>query len=343
MRIILTASADTTLYERYPTNNSGMDEILEVGKLIRPEDLEIAYTASSAHALINFNISNSASFSQNASYFLNLKIANAANLPYSEQLTIKKVSGSWSEGSSYFVNQLQNVSDGATWKQKMSDVSWSIYGGEYYSEPSQSIILNDYPLQDLRIDVSSILQPIISQSLPWNGFLISLVSSSEADKYNKSNIKFFSRQTHTIHAPTLEVVWNDATFITGSLKPIPNTYDIEVVTKNPKETYVRGSKERIRFVVRDKYPRKNFDATLRYKNVYYLPTSSYFSIVDKQANTPVLPIDQFAKLSCDATGSYFVLDTSTLYKNRYYTVNLEIDNGDSDKNIIPELFTFLVK
>ena len=345
MRIILTASADTTIYQRYPKNNTGLDEIIEVGKVARPEDLEIAYSGSAARALVNFNITNSGSFAATASYFLNLKIANASKLPYSQELLINRVSGSWIEGSGYFVQQTVNPQDGATWSgsNAAAAVSWSNLGGDYYATPSQSVILNEYPLQDLRVDVSSILQPVISQSLQWSGLLVRFPVASETDYVNEGNIKFFSKQTHTIHQPTLEVAWDDSTFTTGSLKQIPNTYDIEVVPKNPKETYVRGSKEKVRLVIRDKYPRKNFDATLRYKNVYYLPTSSYFGVVDVQANTPVLPMDQFAKLSCDATGSYFVLDTSTLYKNRYYTVNLEIDNGDSDKNIIPELFTFLVK
>lgn len=127
------------------------------------------------------------------------------------------------------------------------------------------------------------------------------------------------------------------------MKRIPNTYDIQVVPKNTKEVYVRGSKEKVRLVVRDKYPQKNFDATLRYKNVYYLPTSSYVSIVDRQGGTTIYPADSFAKLSCDATGSYFVLDTSNLYRNRYYAVNIDINNGESDTNILPEVFTFLVK
>lgn len=345
MRIILTASADTTIYQRYPINNFGLDEVIEVGKVARPEDLEVAYSASAARALLNFNITNSGSFPSNASYFLNLKIANATKLPYSQELLINKISGSWVEGSGYFVQQVKNPQDGATWSgsNAAAAVSWSNFGGDYYATPSQSITLNEYPLQDLRIDVSSILQPVISQSLSWNGLMIRFSTTSETDYVNKGSIKFFSKQTHTIYQPTLEVVWDDSTFITGSLKAIPNAYDIEIVPRNPQDTYVRGAKERIRFVVRDKYPRKNFDATLRYKNVYYLPTSSYFSITDTQANTVVSPADQYAKLSCDATGSYFVLDTSNLYKNRYYAVNLEIDNGSSDKNIIPEIFTFLVK
>lgn len=346
MRLFLTASADNTIYQRNPTRNAGLDEIIEVGKVANPEDLEIAYSSSAARALINFALPNSGSIPETASFYLNLKIANAEKLPYSQQLEIYKISTNWAEGSGYYAQQTVNPSDGSTWRQSNTSVSWSVAGGDYSGTPSRSISLTEYPLQDLRIDVSNMMQAFIFDNADWStfkGFIIKFSSASEADYTNEGNIKFFSKQTHTIHAPILEAVWDTSAFSTGSLKPIPNTYDIEVVPKNPKETYVRGSKERVRFVIRDKYPRKNFDATLRYKNVYYLPTSSYFSIVDKQAGTTLYPIDNFAKLDCDATGSYFVLDTSPLYKNRYYTVNLQINNGSEDSTTIPELFTFLVK
>jgi hypothetical protein len=344
MRIFLTASKDTTLYQRYPTNNAGLDEILEVGKLAKPEDLEIAYSGSAARTAISFDISNSSSFFElTPRYFLSLKIANATKLPYSQEIQIHKISSPWTEGSGYFVQQSKNAGDGATWRQSTKSVSWS-YGAPYAEEPSQSVILNEYPLNDLHIDVTDILHPVVSESLEWNGLLIKFVSSSEVDQENAGNIKFFSKQTHTIHQPTLQIAWDDSTFVTGSvLKAIPNTFDISVVPKNVQESYVRGSKERIRLFVRDKYPPKTFDATLRYKNKYYLPSSSYFSIVDVQAGTTIVPDDEFSKISCDPTGSYFVLDTIPLYKNRYYSVNININNGNSDINIIPEVFTFLVK
>lgn len=367
MRLFLTASADNTLYQRNPTTNAGLDEILEVGKVANPEDLEIAYSSSAARALINFKLPASGSIPETASFYLNLRIANAQKLPYSQQLEIYQISGSWSEGSGYYVQQNTQstpmyysgsfigefnpsiavaTNDGSTWRQSNTSVSWSIIGGDYYASPSQSVTLNEYPLQDLRVDVSNIMQPFIFDNADWStfkGFIVKFSSASEADYTNEGNIKFFSKQTHTVHAPVLEAIWDTSTFVTGSLKRIPNTYDIQVVPKNVKETYVRGSKEKVRFVVRDKYPQKNFNTELRYKNVYYLPTSSYFSIVDRQAGTVVSPADEFAKLSCDATGSYFILDTSNLYRNRYYAVNIDINNGDSDTNILPEVFTFLVK
>lgn len=344
MRIFLTASRDATLYQRYPTNNSGLDEILEVGKVAKPEDLGIAYSGSAARTLLDFNITNSSSFSQNAKYYLNLKIANATKLPYSQEILIKKVSASWTEGSGYFVQQIKNPGDGATWRQSNTAVSWSVYGGTVHTEPTQSILLDEYPLQDLRVDVTNILSPIVSQSLGWNGLLLQFTSASEMDQTNEGNIKFFSKQTHTVHQPTLEIAWDDSSFVTGSvLKAIPNTIDIHIAPKNPREIYTRGTKEKLRFVVRDKYPPKAFDATLRYKNKYFLPSTTYFSIVDSQAGTTIFPEDEYGKLSCDPTGSYFILDTSPLYKNRYYTVNLKIDNGNSDISILTDVFTFLVK
>jgi len=71
MKLFLTASADTTLYQRFPTNNAGLDEILEVGKVAAPEDLGIAYTGSSARALLTFILPTTASVAPTASYFLN--------------------------------------------------------------------------------------------------------------------------------------------------------------------------------------------------------------------------------------------------------------------------------
>jgi hypothetical protein len=347
MRIFLTASKDTTLYQRYPTNNAGLDEILEVGKVAKSEDLGIAYSGSSARILLDFNLSNSGSWGvvANAKYYLNLKIANATKLPYSQEILIEKISTPWTEGSGYFVQQTKNAGDGATWRQSNTNVSWSVYGGDFYNTQSTSVILNEYPLQDLRIDVTDIVGTVVNDPfLDWNGLLIQFPTSSETDYTNQGNIKFFSKQTHTVHQPTLEIAWDSATFITGSvLKQIPNTNDIHIAIKNPRETYVRGTKEKVRLLVRDKYPPKAFDAMLRYKAKYYLPSASYFSIIDTQAGTTIFPDDVYGKISCDATSSYFVLDTSPLYKNRYYTVNLRINNGEYDEVIVPDTFTFLVK
>jgi hypothetical protein len=343
MRIFVTPSQDTTLYQRYPTNNAGLDEIIEVGKVATPEDMTIAYSASAARGLISFTLPTSGYDSSSAEYFLNLKIANAEKLPINQQLSVQLASTAWTEGSGYFYQQSVNAGDGATWRQATSAVSWSTAGGDIVSSPSKSISLSEYPLQDLRINISSVMQPIISQTRAWYGLIIKYPSTSELDANNKGNIKFFSKQTHTVHAPTLEIAWDGAAFSTGSLKPIPNTVDLQIVARNPREAYSIGTREKVQITVRDKYPVKNFDSVMRYKNKYYLPATSYFSIVDAQSDTVIIPFDEYSKISCDSASSFFILDTSPLYKNRYYKVRVKIYNTADDITYIDNLYTFLVK
>ncbi len=64
-----------------------------------------------------------------------------------------------------------------------------------------------------------------------------------------------------------------------------------------------------------------------------LPSSSYYSIVDLQSNTTVIPFDNFSKVDCDTSGSYVVLDTSPLYKGRFYGLKLKVVSGPYTKTI----------
>jgi hypothetical protein len=337
MRTILTASKDTTLYQAYVNNNAGLDEILEIGKVIDLSEptSSTAYATGSARSLLYFELPTTASVPATASYFLNLKLANASEVKRNQQILIYQVSRSWDEGSGYFYQDIKNVEDGASWARCTSAVSWSSAGGDFLTgSTSQSITLSSYPLQDIRVDVTNILRPFVSQSLQntFYGLALRFPTGDEQDSTNKGNIKVFSTQTHTIHQPTLEIVWDTQTVITGSLLPIP-TLNVKVVASNLRETYTKGDVDKVTFVVRDQYPLKSFDSVLRYKNKYYLPTASYFSIVDVQSNTVVIPFDDYSKVNTDTTGSYVILDTSPLYSGRFYTLKLKVVNGSYSRII----------
>lgn len=340
MRTILTASKDTTLYQAFKNNNAGLDEILEIGKLVNTELVEPSYASASVRTLLYFNLPTTESVHATSSYFLNLKLANASEVSRNQQILVYPISQSWDEGSGYFYQNIKNVRDGATWSVLNANTSWSLAGGDFLtSSNSASVTLSTYPLQDLRIDVTNIIRPFVSQSTQntFYGLIVKFPTADEIDPYNKGNIKVFSVQTHTIHAPTLEVVWNSQTFTTGSLKPIPSTLDIKVVASNIQSEYAKGDIARIEFVVRDPYPLRSFDSVLRYKNKYYLPTSSYYSIVDVQSNTTVIPFDEYSKLDCNSSGSYLTLDTTPLYQKRYYAIKLKIVSGSLTKTIDPGL------
>lgn len=329
MRKFLIPTKDTTLYQSFPTNNAGLDEILEIGKLVDAEDNLVTYASASVRTLLYFTLPTVETTPDTAKYFLNLRLANAQNVRRNQEILVYLVSQSWDEGSGYFYQNVKNVNDGATWKQTNTHTSWSIQGGDFLTNTtSASIRLTEYPIQDLRIDVTNMLQPIVSQSLhnTFYGLVLQFPISDELDEDNEGNVKVFSNQTHTIHSPTLEVAWDSQTFITGSLQKL-SSLDVRVTCTNLKQEYTHGDVAKINLNVRDQYPLRSFDSTLRYKNKYYLPTSSYYSVIDTQANTTIIPFDEYSKVNCDVNGSYIDLDTSGLYKRRYYTLKFKINSG----------------
>ena len=324
MRKFLIPTKDTTIYQAFPSNNSGLDEILEIGKVVDNTLIEPNYSGSSARTLMYFDLPTSQSVSSGSSYFLNLRLANATDVHRGQPIIVYPISRSWDEGSGYFYQNVKNSSDGATWSAASTSVSWSSAGGDYTSTPTASVTLTTYPLQDIRVDVTNIIRPLVNSNSASYGLMVKFPTTDELDSQNLGNVKVFSAQTHTIHQPTLEVAWDDQSFVTGSLTLIPSL-NTKISPSNLKQVYGKGDIVKINLVTRDEYPVKSFDSTLRYKNKYYLPTSSYYSVVDTQSNTTVIPFDSYSKINCDTLGSYITLDTSGLYTGRCYTLKLRVN------------------
>lgn len=329
MRVYLSASQDTTIYQRYPDNNAGLDEIIEVGKIKKQLDADGMYASASARAIVQFDLSNISSYPSGASYFLNLYLANATEVSRYQKLQVYPVSRSWIEGSGYFYQNIKNVQDGATWKYANTTERWVASGSDYVTTPSASYTFSSVPISDVKIDVTNIISQIRNgtNQFTWNGLLIKFPDADETSSIVNGNLKFFSSNTHTIFSPKLEIVWNSQNFNTGSLKPIPPNGNVSIVPKNLKEAYTKGEVDKIYFVVRDPYPDKRFDATQRYKNVYYLPSQSYYRVTDTVADIKLYDFDSYSAVNCDASGSYIILDTSGLEVERYYDVELKITTG----------------
>lgn len=340
MRKFLVPTKDATIYQAFPTNNAGLDEILEIGKVVDATLAEPSYVSASARSLLYFDLPTTESVNSGANYYLNLRLANTQHIFRNQEILVYPLSRSWDEGSGFFYQNVKNVNDGATWNQCAKNVSWSLAGGDFLTgTTSASINLTSYPLQDLRIDVTDIVQPIVSESLhsEFYGLIVTLPPADEIDNDNTGNLKVFSSQTHTVHGPTLEIAWDSQAFNTGTLLPIPSTLDVKISPTNLQDKYVRGDVARVEFTVRDPYPLRSFNSILRYKNKYYLPISSHYSITDVQANTVIVPFDEFSKIDCDANGSYIELDTSPLYRGRFYSIKLKITSGSLTKTVDPNI------
>jgi len=329
MRTYILPTEDASIYQRYPSTNGGLDEILELGKLVKPLDGSGMYASASVRTLLNFDITSGSNYPSTAKYYLKLYLANGEYVNRYQKIEVYPVSRSWTEGSGYFYQDVKNVSDEITWEKANATTSWSLAGGDFVNTPSASKTLSEFPLQDIRIDVTSIVTPVVSGSntTPWYGLLLKFPTTDESDTTNTGNIKIFSSNTHTVFSPKLEIVWNDQTFSTGSLKPIPNG-NVTILPKNIKEAYTQGEIDKVYFVVRDPYPDKKFDEKQRYRNMYYLPSESYYRIKDQVSGMVLQDFDQYSAISCDVSGSYFVLDTTGMEVNRTYEIDLKVKKNN---------------
>jgi hypothetical protein len=84
--------------------------------------------------------------------------------------------------------------------------------------------------------------------------------------------------------------------------------NIEVFPVRLKAEYKHDSKPRFRVEGREKYIVKRFNRSFHSSSVEYLPTSSYYSVIDTATNEIVIPFDtNYTKISLDSTGNYFDL------------------------------------
>ncbi len=323
-RVFLKASQDASIYEVYPTLNTGQDEILEVGK---NDGDELNLNLGAVRSLIQFDLTDLKGAPTSSRVFLNLKVAHAEKLKNDATIDFIAVSQSWTEGSGYYLQRPFVSDDGATWNNKSSGSAWALTGSSYYQiGPLISASVADLDNGEIRIELTALYERYLTASWPNYGTLITFPESDEDNTNDLGNIRFFSRQTHTVHEPTLELVWDDFSFSTGSLSAIPNI-NIKVVPSNLESKYNDGEKALVYFNVRNKYPAKTYTNRLRFENKYYLPSGSQYKITDAQSGTTIVPYDQYSAINCDATGSYILLDTDPLYRKRFYDLQIKIPLG----------------
>jgi hypothetical protein len=346
---------DTTIHSQFPQKNTGRDEILEVGK--STDGL------NSVRSLVQFDtVADAASIANdiaigaipsNAQFDMKLFVARADDLTYGQVIEMYQVSESWVEGTGYFY-QNTNVpytasrnpmggyfeNDGATWRTRQSGSNWATSGSSYLTN-SISYRIAD-PVVDMVVDVTTFIQSWLSGSVTDSGLLLKFPTVDEVDARNVGNIRFFSRNTHTIYTPLIIAKWNDQQYITGSLTASNAPAEITVIPRNLRPRYLKGQVARVDLSVRDQYPVRTFDtAFTAWDGVDRLPSSSYFSVIDQQSNTTIIPFDQYSLVSCDGTGSYVKFRTDALWPGRYYKLMFKVDDQGYEQ-IFDSAHTFMV-
>lgn len=364
MHKFFTSSYDASIYLQQPDQNAGRDEILEVGKLYYGSTKDIA------RALIKFDTGSIKSEIDSIrayvswSAFLVLHSANAEEIPLEYTIYANAVSQSWTMGTG---TKFDNISsDGVSWKYRNGVDTWqdnviggtavftngttgsaNAEGGTWYLSGSTSQSFSN-ELDDIRMDVTNIIDLWISGSLPNNGFIIHHSLENEENTLDYGVLKFFSKETNTIYEPKLELVWDDSLFayLTGSLQPITGSSSADVfenskiVVTNLQKEYFQNTKSKIRVKGRDLYPAKSFTSTFEYDQTKYIPSSSYYQIEDYKTNEIIVPFGEYSKISCDSKSNYFYLDTSAYPTNRSYVLKLKIVDESGVTKIIDERLIF---
>ena len=357
---------DSTIYERYPNRNTGIDQILELTKIASGSlfDGEVQGNTYNSRILIDFGsqitaISDAIASgdippigliaNNSASVFLTMKVANATDLPQNYTLYAFPLYENWTNGNGNF-NDTPEQRNGVSWYYKdnaTQATTWVTGSAPSYNDYSATIIqgggawytgsgfeatqtFTDGNI-DMRMDVTDIVKKWISGEIVNNGFIIKRSKTDERSDEIFGSLKFFGLDTHTIYVPRLEVTWKDAIQTgVGSISEI--TGDIYVpYIKNIRNEYREDERAIFRIAARPAFPARTYITTSNYLTEYRLPTSSYYSIMDSVTNETIIPFDNNStQLSCDINGSFFKLRLNTFQPERYYKIILKVERSSGD-------------
>ena len=331
----VTASKDASIYLQQPSQNTGLDEILEVSKTYYGSLKDIA------HSVIKFEttpLSQSIASGEvtMSSADMILRECESSEIPIDYTIYAYAVTQSWEMGIGTRFDDI--TTDGVSWNsvrtgqdwlslsEHSSDTTGSFNGkGGTWFTGSFSTQSFSYESSDIEMDVKVTLDEWISGSLPNEGFILKHDTSLENDTNDYGQLKFFSKETNTIYQPKLRIGWDDSSFSTGSLTEL-TADDIHVTFKRLKTRYKRGSKPQIRVFGREKYPLKTYTNEYSYTDVYFLPSTTYYQVKDVLTDEIIIPFnDDYTKVSCDANGNYFKLDLTNWEYNRDYYIQIKTD------------------
>lgn len=342
---------DATIYEKTESMNTGLDAVLELSH-------ELGATGSAnfnSRILMYFdtldlqNQISSGKIPSSSNYFLSLKTTEVKEVPQEYSIIAYPISASWINGTGQYASR-PNITDGASWKYRTSkeaNLEWEVtqslnanvtgsystnMGGATWWTYANTTCSESfyYESSDVYMNVSPIIKTWLSGSIVNNGIILKFDNTVETLPNYFSSIKFFSVESNTIYVPRLHVIWDDSTFLTGSLTLI-NQDKISLNVKL-KKYYSKNEKAKIRIYANEKYPQKNYTTQSHHIVNYYLPSSSYYEIRDAHSDEIIIPFtENGTKISCDSTGSYFNLWMNSFQPERFYRilVKVETDNGNN--------------
>ena len=344
--------------------NFGQDQILELKKEFFNDSLDFPTRVLVQFDLTTISESVADGTITNPSYFLRLFEAEGnqeQTLEYT--LSAQPISQSWDEGVGKSADNPKTI-NGCSWENRInkpgiSAITWSNADGTpshgvatHLVSSSTQTFSNQSP--DVEMNITDMTTMWISGSSNGGfenyGLLLRFSGSEETDSTTFGQLKFFSKQSHTIFSPKLEVRWDDHLPATGSNTGSLPALDVSGIednflyVKRLKEKYKETDKVKFRVGARKRYIQKTFSTSVQTVSQSFVPEAcGSYAIRDVATGENIIPFSEFTKLSCDVSGSYFTQFLNTFEPNRVYKIMLKLKTDDGNEQIFDEDFEFKVK
>lgn len=359
--------ADSTIYESSQLINSGLDEILEIGKQYGTS----GDTLLKSRSLIKFNVNDIVDIStknnidiNSCKFILQLYTSHAKNLPSEFTLEARVVAQPWINGTGFSTSN-PIISNGISWAMPYASWSYDTNSGSAWISSSQQIEIGtssifisgsglggswlytntnvseslitsysySYQTTDLTLDVSAMIVNWISgsngQLIDNNGFILKFSDADETNPSVTGTISYFSRETHTIYVPKLFMYWDESTY-SSSLAPVDT--DSYVISTKTKSEYKDTEVAKIRIYARNKFPQKSPTNLFPLLNTNRLPSTTYYAVRDAATDEYIIPYDNiYNKVSCDNVSNFIYIDMNGLMPERYYRIELKIVDGFTEQ------------
>ena len=222
------ANADTTITNAYKEDlvtrgtgsNMGAADILEVFQIYGQVSGASGLESELSRVLIKFPISSvitdrtagTIPAAGSVNFYLRLYNAEHSKVtPKNYSMSVLPVSADWEEGVGM---DMENYTDttsgylGANWAQSAGSTAWSSAGGDFHASPESTVSFAS-GLENIEVDVTTLVEQWIAGSKSNYGFGIKLTSAYESATESYYTKKFFSRTSQFFHKrPTLEARWN---------------------------------------------------------------------------------------------------------------------------------------
>lgn len=372
---------DATMYSLFPNMNTGMDEIIEATETSFAYSDPNPQTSRFLIKFNNGDITQSLNLMPQRIYDsgswkadLQCYIATSTGMNATTTLECYPVSGSWDMGTGRYLDE-PSVTNGVSWiwRNYSGSIKWPTViatlgtcvtasyntsysfagGGNWFtgspvpyftSSITQSTNFTFYSTKDLNLNVTNTLKAWLTGAFANEGFIIKQKDEFIYDRDIQPELKYFSRDTHTIYPPALQISWFDFIWNTGSsTQTVLNTTPATLTLAQNPGTFYPESINRFRINARPEYPLQIWETSSVYLNNYYLPSgSSLYAIKDLDTNEYIIDFDsQYTQISADTTSSYFDIYMNGLEPERYYAILIQT-NLNGSKIVFDNQYYFKV-